>query len=118
MRPIVLLLAATAAFAQSPVTVTKRPAPDKALIFEVTIPSPAAAVWRAFTTSEGMMTWLAPAATADLRKGGDWIVRFGTSSGGGTIVDFVPEKEITIAAMAPDQFPSVRAERTNARFEF
>jgi uncharacterized protein YndB with AHSA1/START domain len=40
------------------------------------------------------------------------------STGGGTIVSFVPEKEIVISALAPDQFPHVRAERTRAAFQF
>jgi uncharacterized protein YndB with AHSA1/START domain len=55
----------------------------------------------------------------DLRKGGEWTAHFpGGSIGGGTIVSFVPEQELTIAAMAPEQFPHVRAERTTARFQF
>jgi len=33
-------------------------------------------------------------------------------------VSFVPEKEMVIAALAPDQFPHVRAERTRATFQF
>ena len=30
----------------------------------------------------------------------------------------MPEKELVLAAMAPDQFPHVRAERTRAVFQF
>ena len=55
----------------------------------------------------------------DLRKGGEWTAHFpGGKTGGGTILSFVPEEEITMAAMAPEQFPTVRAERTTARFQF
>jgi len=119
MKALRFLAAAGLAFAQSPVTVVKQAAPDKALIFEVTIPAPRAAVWKAFTTSEGLSTWLTPGAVVDLRKGGEWTAHFpGGKTGGGTILHFVPEQEITIAAMAPEQFPTVRTERTNARFQF
>jgi uncharacterized protein YndB with AHSA1/START domain len=119
MKTIYLFLAAAAVFAQSPVKVTKRPAPEKALILEVTIPAPRAAVWRAFATSEGLSTWLTPGAVVDLRKGGEWTAHYpGGKTGGGTIISFVPEREMVLAAMAPEQFPTVRAERTNARFEF
>jgi uncharacterized protein YndB with AHSA1/START domain len=119
MKIVCLLATVGVAFAQSPVKVVKQPAPDKALIFEVTIPAGRAAVWQAFATSDGLSTWLTPGAVVDLRKGGEWTAHFpGGSTGGGTILSFVPEREMTIAAMAPDQFPTVRAERTTASFRF
>ena len=119
MKTALWLALATLAWGQSPVSVVRRPAPDKALIFEVSIPAPRAAVWHAFSTSEGLSAWLAIEATVDLRNGGEWTVHFpGGSTGGGTIVSYVPEQELTMAALAPDRFPTVRAERTKAKFEF
>jgi len=126
MRVLCLCLLATAAmaFAQSPEKTTKQAAPskavpDKALVLEITIPASRAAVWQAFTTSEGLSTWLTPGAVVDLRKGGEWTAHFpGGSTGGGTILSFVPEQEIVLSALAPDRFPTVRAERTTARFHF
>jgi uncharacterized protein YndB with AHSA1/START domain len=119
MKTLLLIAFAGIAFARSPVKVTKQATPEKALVFEVTVPASPAAVWAAFSTSAGLSSWLAPGAVVDLRKGGDWMVHFPRgSTAGGTIVDFVPLKEITIAALAPDQFPTVRAERTRARFQF
>ena len=90
------------------------------LVIEVEIPASLSEVWKAFSTSDGLITWLAPSAVVDLRPGGEWTVRFpgGNSTGGGTIISFVPEKEIVLAALAPDQFPHVRAERTRAAFQF
>jgi uncharacterized protein YndB with AHSA1/START domain len=118
LLPFVIVVV-TATSAQSPVKVLKRPAPDKALIFEVEVPAERSAVWQAFATSDGLSTWLTPGARVDLRKGGEWTAHFPNgSTGGGTIVSFVPETELVIAAMAPKQFPTVRAERTNARFQF
>jgi len=119
MRAFILQAATIAAFAQSPVTVVKQQTPEKALILEVTIPAPIAAVWQAFTTSDGLSTWLTPGAVVDLRKGGEWTAHFpGGKTGGGTILDFTREKEMTLSALAPEQFPTVRAERTTARFQF
>ncbi|MGB6689789.1 MAG: SRPBCC domain-containing protein [Terracidiphilus sp.] len=99
---------------------TAAPVPtEKALIIQLEVPASLPVVWNAFTTSEGLSTWLTPGAVVDLRPGGEWTAHFpGGSTGGGTIVSFVPQKEIAIAALAPDQFPHVRAERTRAVFQF
>lgn len=97
---------------------TAESAPHR-LVIEVEVPAPVHEVWQAFATSEGLSTWLFPNATVDLKPGGDWLVHFpGGSTGGGTIVSFVPEKELVVNALAPDQFPHVRAERTRAVFTF
>ena len=107
------------AFAQSPVKVTKVPEPHKALIFEVTIPAPVKDVWTAFSTSAGLSTWLTPGAVVELRAGGEWTAHFPDGkTGGGTILKFVPQREMVISAMAPEWFPTVRAERTTADFHF
>jgi uncharacterized protein YndB with AHSA1/START domain len=93
--------------------------PPRQLVIEIEVPAPVPEVWKAFSTSEGLSTWLFPNATVDLKPGGDWLVHFpGGSTGGGTIVSFVPEKELVIAALAPDKFPQVRAARTHAVFQF
>ena len=92
--------------------------PEKMLRVEITVPAPRAQVWKAFATSEGLSTWLAPNSNVELKPGGEWMVHFpGGSTGGGNIVSFVPQREIVISALAPDQFPTVRAQRTTARFE-
>ena len=113
-----LILASTCgAIAQS------TPAPpvpaEKALVIQVEIPAPLPAVWAAFSTSDGLSTWLGPKATVDLRPGGDWLVHFPNgSTGGGTVLSFIAQKEIVLSALAPDQYPTVRATRTRAVFEF
>jgi uncharacterized protein YndB with AHSA1/START domain len=91
---------------------------SKVLRIEITVPAPRAEVWKAFSTTEGLRSWLAPNANVQLEPGGEWMVHFpGGSTGGGNIVSFVPGREIVLKALAPDQFPNVRAERTTARFE-
>jgi len=109
----------SAAMAAAPAAVADAAEPGKVLVIAVTVQAPLAEVWKAFSTREGLSTWLGPDTTVDLKPGGDWLVHFpGGSTGGGTIVSFAPEKEIVIAALAPDKFPTVRAQRTQARFEF
>lgn len=104
------------AHAQEP---AKSGTPPQQFVIEVEIPAPLPEVWHAFASSDGLSTWLFPNATVDLRPGGDWLVHFpGGSTGGGTIVSVVPEKELVISALAPDKFPNVRAERTRAVFQF
>jgi uncharacterized protein YndB with AHSA1/START domain len=115
-----LLLAAATALAQSAaVTAVKKTVPEKALVFEVLVPAPRAEVWRAFTTSDGLSTWLTPGAVTELRSGGEWTAHFpGGKTGGGTILSFIPQQEVVMSAMAPEKFPTVRAERTTAKFQF
>jgi uncharacterized protein YndB with AHSA1/START domain len=116
---LALALSVTAAVAQGPAKAVKAAAADKVLILEVTVPAPLHAVWEAFTTSAGLSTWLTPGAVVDLKEGGEWTAHFpGGSTGGGTILSFVPEKELVLSALAPDKFPTVRATRTKARFQF
>jgi uncharacterized protein YndB with AHSA1/START domain len=94
-------------------------AAGKVLVLALTIPAPLPAVWQAFTTSEGLSTWLTPGAVVDLRAGGEWTAHFpGGSTGGGTILSFVPQQELVLSALAPDRFPTVRAKRTKVRFRF
>jgi uncharacterized protein YndB with AHSA1/START domain len=108
MRPLLLLLTLPLAAPHAPAT--RAATSDRALTIEITVPAPRTEVWKAFTTSAGLSTWLAPNAIVNLKPGGDWMVHFpGGSTGGGTIMSFVPEKEIVLSALAPDQFPTVRA---------
>jgi len=116
---ILALFPIAGALAQNPVTVVRQQTPEKALIFEVTIPVARAAVWKAFSTSEGLSTWLTPGAVVELRKGGEWTAHFpGGKTGGGTIVSFVPQEELVLAALAPEQFPTVREQRITTKFQF
>jgi uncharacterized protein YndB with AHSA1/START domain len=116
---LALALSVTTAYAQEPAKAVKAAGADKVLVLEVTVPAPLHAVWEAFTTSAGLSTWLTPGAVVDLKEGGEWTAHFpGGSTGGGTILSFVPENELVLSAMAPDKFPAVRATRTKARFQF
>jgi uncharacterized protein YndB with AHSA1/START domain len=115
---LLALTMVSAARAAGPVTVTKIAAPEKALRFEVTVPASLDQVWAAFTTRDGLATWLWSDVRIDLRPGGDWLALFKDSTAGGTIVSVTPKRRLVVAAMAPEKFPSVRRERTTATFDF
>jgi uncharacterized protein YndB with AHSA1/START domain len=117
--PAAPALAQTRSFDQGHVHVTTSAEP-KRLDFAVTVPASVDQVWDAFTTSAGVTSWLAPQATIEPRPGGKWEVSFGagTSTGGGTIVLLQPKSLLAVSALAPDQFPTVRRERTTAVFFF
>ena len=115
----VVLMTAIMASAQISGKASQQTASDKVLILTVSVPANLSDVWQAFATSEGLSTWLTPGAVVDLRPGGEWTAHFpGGKTGGGTIISFIPQKEIVISAMAPERFPTVRATRTQARFRF
>jgi uncharacterized protein YndB with AHSA1/START domain len=115
----VALTAPAIAQAPSPVTVIRDSTPHQSLKFEVSVPASLDAVWQAFSTSEGLSTWLTPGAVVELRKNGEWTAHFpGGKTGGGTILSFIPRRELVLSALAPESFPAVRAERTTATFRF
>jgi uncharacterized protein YndB with AHSA1/START domain len=106
-------------FTQGAVEVTVTRAPERRLDFEVVVPATLDQVWQAFTTADGLVTWLTPAAKVELRPGGPWEADFpGGKTGGGTILSFLPREMLAVAALAPEAFPTVRRERTQAVFRF
>src|SRR6478752_9448733 len=103
MRVLLVAAAAVIAGVGAQRLVTPRPAAaatsagaeGRMLRIEITVPATRAEVWKAFSTSEGLSTWLAPNSNVELEPGGEWMVHFpGGSTGGGNIVSFVPGKEI------------------------
>ena len=119
MFPFLALIASLISAQAGPVTVEKITTPEKALRFEVVVPASLDEVWDAFGTKAGMETWIWREARVDLRPGGEWTVVYTpTATGGGTIVSLVPKKQIVMRAMAPEQFPTVRKERTVATWAF
>lgn len=120
MMPAVLLVALLLAVQSpaSPVTTERLTTPEKALHFAVVVPAPIAEVWDALTTTAGLQTWLWRDVRTELRPGGDWLVLYTpTATGGGTIVSFVPQRELVLRALAPEQFPTVRRTRTDVTFQ-
>lgn len=77
------------------------------------VSAPPAAVWAAWTTAEGLQSWLAPQADIDLRIGGLMRANYNPKGKLGdadtienTILAFEPERLLSIrVAKAPDSFP-------------
>src|SRR5690348_9623294 len=101
------------------VTVTRIAEPRRQLVMEVQVPARRDSVWVALTTGPGLSTWLWSDCTVDLRKGGGWTAHYpGGKSGGGTVEHVEIGRSLTLHAMAPEQFPTVRRVGTTAVFSF
>jgi uncharacterized protein YndB with AHSA1/START domain len=93
--------------------------PARYIEWEVVVPASMEEAWRAWTDPAELVTWAGPAAAVDLRLGGDWHIYFNPDAPPGerggdasAILGFVPGRELRIAAGAPDEFPTVRREKT------
>lgn len=82
---------------------------------EATVPAPRAEVWKAWTTTEGVTTFLAPQAQVDLTVGGAFELYFVPAAPAGSrgsegcrVLAFVPEEMLAFTWNAPPQFPAVR----------
>ena len=103
--PIGLLL-----FAACPLALAQSTEP---LVHEGVVAAPIETVWRAWTTSEGLRSWLAPHAEIDLSIGGKMRANYnpdGSLSDGdvieNTILAFDPQRMLSIrVSKAPDNFP-------------
>lgn len=93
-------------------TVARAGAADS-IVSEGVIDAPVAAVWKAWTTTDGLKSWMAPLADIDLRI--DGLMR-ATYNAKGTLTDgdaihnrilaFEPERLLSIrVAKAPEKFP-------------
>ncbi|MEP6802429.1 MAG: SRPBCC domain-containing protein [Acidobacteriota bacterium] len=106
-------------FTRGAVKVIETRTPPRRLDLEVVVPATIEQVWTAFTTPEGLVTWLAPSAKVRMELGGEWEVSFGPGApAGGTILSWLPMEMLSVHAMAPEWFPTVRRDRTIAVFRF
>jgi uncharacterized protein YndB with AHSA1/START domain len=88
-------------------------AADDVLTHQAVVPAPVADVWAAFTTSDGLSSWMAPKADIDLRVGGlmratyDQAATLGDDSTiENTILSFLPQRMLSIrCTKAPASFP-------------
>jgi uncharacterized protein YndB with AHSA1/START domain len=88
------------------------PAGERVLRHEITVNGSLADVWNAFTTSEGLMTFMAPVVHMELKTGGvfDSNYRVGSKLGDpGTIhnqvLNYIPLEMFSIKVGLTDQFP-------------
>ena len=86
---------------------------------EITITAPVSAVWEAWTTHEGVLSFFAPQANVELSRGGRYEMLFdlqapaGSQGGEGLrVLSYLPEEMLSFEWNAPPRFPNVRGERT------
>ncbi|HVZ94346.1 MAG TPA: SRPBCC domain-containing protein [Phycisphaerales bacterium] len=95
---------------------------ERVIRAEVIVQAPVAEVWKAWTTSEGVKSFLERPCEIDCRVGGKYEIYFGgdeapaglRGSEGCTVLAYAPERMVSFTWNAPPKFASVRngAERT------
>jgi uncharacterized protein YndB with AHSA1/START domain len=98
---------------------------ERAIVLEQVIDAPVAKVWPAWTTSEGVRSFLGINANIELKLGGRYEFLFlpgetvGNQGGeGNQVLSYVPERMVSFTWNAPPQFPSMRLHRTFVVLEF
>ncbi|QDU69332.1 SRPBCC family protein [Engelhardtia mirabilis] len=122
---IILLAALTSCHAGGPPTAELSHAPiqsrlieaaagDLVLLQEVLLEAPVGEVWKAYSTEDGWRAWAAPAVEIDLRAGGTVRTHYGEGAAIGDpgtnvihIVNYVPERLLTLRAEVEDRWPEV-----------
>jgi uncharacterized protein YndB with AHSA1/START domain len=102
----VLAMAGTAFAQTAPAVETcsrTEPSGDRTLCHSIVVEAPAAEVWRLWSTTEGLASWVAPVVAIDLRVGGDWEASYNPQARIGEagnirnrVVAFVPERLLVI----------------------
>ena len=90
---------------------------QRILLHRFEVAAPVERVWKAYTTAEGWRSWAAPLAEVDLRVGGSILTHYdpaATIGDPGTnrleIVNFVPERLLTLQADLSENWPEVLKE--------
>jgi len=107
IRHITFTFIATLIF--SSITVAQEPRE----VFEVEINASVDDVWNAFTTTEGLKSWVAPLADIDFKVGGKWRANYNSEGELGdattienTIISYDPKRMISLKATGfPEGFP-------------
>jgi uncharacterized protein YndB with AHSA1/START domain len=92
---------------------------ERAIVKSVTVAAPPSAVWRAWTTPEGIKEFLGIKANIELKFGGRYELLFDNAppvgaqgSEGCQVLSFVPEKMLSFSWNAPPSLPAMRNQRT------
>ena len=84
------------------------------IVSEGVIDAPVAAVWKAWTTKEGLKSWMAPVADIDLRL--DGLMRANYNANG--TLDDAASIHNRILAFEPERLLSIRVAKTPEKFPF
>ncbi|NLH49463.1 MAG: SRPBCC domain-containing protein [Myxococcales bacterium] len=95
------------------------------IVKETVVPAPRAAVWEAWTTREGIRTFLAPEARVELRFRGPFEIHFdrdapagSQGSEGMTILSYLPEEMLSFTWNNPPELAEIRHETTFVVVQF
>jgi len=120
-----LALLLFALYAVAPAHAARAPDHDRVIDVERVIDAPVADVWKAWTTSEGLESFMAPQARVELRVGGAFEPSFDPAASKGLrgaegcrVLSYLPEKMLSFSWNAPPQFPDVRRKRTHVVLTF
>lgn len=102
--------------------ITAQPAPlegIKAILRQVEIPAAREDVWAAWTTPEGIKTFLAPEGRLSLVPGGPFEIYFAPEAPAGSrgsegckILSYLPQRMLSFDWNAPPSLPDIRQQRT------
>lgn len=92
---------------------------ERAIVRNASVPAPVAEVWRAWTTDEGIRSWLVEDSRIELRVGGPFELYFipdaplgGRGSEGCQVIGFQQPTLLTFTWNAPPHLPQARAQRS------
>jgi len=98
---------------------------DRAIEADIIVNADVKSVWQAWTTSDGVQAFFAPACNLDLRVDGPYEMFFvpeadsGNRGGeGNRILAIQPEKMLAFTWNAPPNLPTVRPQRTHVVIRF
>lgn len=101
------------------------PAEPRAIVLEEILEAPLEKAWTAWTTVEGLRTFLAPDARIEVKPGGRWEIVFlpdapagSQGSEGCRVLEVRPRKLLAFDWNFPPDMPAIRNEKTACRLEF
>lgn len=125
MKLAALLFAPLAASVVPGIAAAQAPDPDRRLVKQVTVKAPVADVWKAWTTTEGIVSFFAPSARVEARPGGPFEIHFNPYARPGlkgaddmVVLAVQEEKMISFTWNSPPQMPVVRPQRTAVQVRF
>lgn len=100
------------------------PVEERAIVLEEIVEAPVADAWKAWTTVEGLRTFLAPDARVDVRPGGRWEIVFlpdappgAQGSEGCKVLEVAERRRLVFEWNFPPGMP-IRDEKTRVTVEF
>jgi uncharacterized protein YndB with AHSA1/START domain len=98
---------------------------DRSIVKEATVSATIDQVWQAWTTTEGITSWLSDAARVELRIGGPFEIYFALDLPPGLrgsedckILSYLPHRMFSFEWNAPPTIPEIRKHRTFVVVEF